>query len=322
MGNQGARTSESDRTVRAVLTQLRAMSCEQYEIGVRDSVRGVMMTRTWSAAEVEQGVPWLKHVNAQNNDIYIRPAGSLGLILVDDLVGPALDRLRQDGLAPAVVIETSPGNYQAWLRISHEPLQPELASAAARIVAERFGGDANSADWRHFGRLAGFTNRKAKHARGDRKQPYVLVHEARGSVAERAGELLTEAERRRQVAAQPRETPGLPASRAPGTAPGRTPGDAYAYYAARITARHGAADVSRLDWGVCKAIACTTLVEQAYLEQAIREGSPGLQERKVGHVEDYIARTARKVLQDSDVVAARERLAQKLTAQQSSGLTV
>ena len=103
MESQSTRGSGSDRTTRAVAAQLRAMGCETYEIGVRDAVSGKMMQRTWSAAEVEQGVPWLKHENAQGNDIYIRPAGSVGLVLLDDLDGPAIALLTGDGLAPAVV---------------------------------------------------------------------------------------------------------------------------------------------------------------------------------------------------------------------------
>ena len=40
------------------------------------------------------------------------------------------------------------------------------------------------------------------------------------------------------------------------------------------------------------------------LAQAMREGSPQLEERKRGHVQDYIARTTSRALQDPDVVQA------------------
>jgi hypothetical protein len=35
--------------------------------------------------------------------------------------------------------------------------------------------DPGAADWRHFGRLAGFTNRKPKHERTDGLYPYVQI---------------------------------------------------------------------------------------------------------------------------------------------------
>jgi len=58
-----------------------------------------------------------------------------------------------------VVIETSPSNFQAWL--CHGQILPkQVSTIAARLLASRFGGDPASADWRHYGRLAGFTNRK------------------------------------------------------------------------------------------------------------------------------------------------------------------
>ncbi|PYT22260.1 MAG: hypothetical protein DMG58_30520 [Acidobacteria bacterium] len=54
-----------------------------------------------------------------------------------------------------LVVETSPSNFQAWLK-HPEPLDKQLSTAAARTLAERFGGDVGAADWRHFGRLSGF----------------------------------------------------------------------------------------------------------------------------------------------------------------------
>jgi len=299
------------------------MGCETYEIGVRDVASGRMMQRTWSAAEVGQGVPWLKHENAQGNDIYIRPAGSVGLVLLDDLNGPAIARLTGDGLAPAVVVQTSPRNFQAWIRVSGQPISQNQATAAARILAERYGGDPNSADWRHFGRLAGFTNRKRVHQRNG-VHPYVLVHEATGAVAAQAAQLLMAAQEA-LIAATPQppaESPGRGESGAT-TRTSRSPREAYLYHAERIRARYSTIDYSRLDWSVCKAIACSTPeADQAYLEEAMREGSPGLEERKAGHVEDYVRRTVRKVLQDGEVIEARGRLARKPPTLESPGLRV
>jgi len=300
------------------------MGCETYEIGVRDAASGKMMQRTWSAAEVEQGAPWLKHENAQGNDIYIRPAGSVGLVLLDDLDRPAIARLTGDGLAPAVVVQTSPRNFQAWIRVSGQPISQNQATAAARILAELYGGDPNSADWRHFGRLAGFTNRKRVHEHNG-VHPYVLVHEASGAVVVQGAQLLMAAQE-----ALTATTPQPPSSESSGqgesgatTRTSRSPRVAYLYHAERIRARYSAIDYSRLDWSVCKAIACSTPeADQAYLEEAMREGSPGLEERKAGHVEDYVRRTARKVLQDAEVVAARGRLARKPPAPESPGLRV
>ncbi len=172
-------TTPVDRTTDAVRRQLAAMGCDRYEIAVRDPARG-MLTRQGSADEIVAGIGWLKAMNAQGNDIYVRPVGSNGLVLVDDLSAKALTELNRDGLMPAAVAETSAGNYQAWVRVSDGPLLPEIATEAAREVAARYGGDPNSADWRQYGRLAGFTNQQPEHARADGQQPYVRLREARG----------------------------------------------------------------------------------------------------------------------------------------------
>ncbi len=188
--------------------QLAALGCDRYAIGVRDPARG-MLTREGSAAEIVAGIGWLKAMNAQGNDIYVRPAGSSGVILVDDLRAGALKELARDGLTPAAVAETSAGNYQAWVRVSDGPLLPDIATEAAREVAGRYGGDPNSADWRHYGRLAGFTNQKPEHTRADGQQPYVRLREARGGDAPAAAaDVLGKAQERFEERLQePRSVP-------------------------------------------------------------------------------------------------------------------
>ncbi|MFZ0336649.1 MAG: DNA-primase RepB domain-containing protein [Terracidiphilus sp.] len=115
-------------------------------------------------------------------NIYVRPQGEHNLSLVDDLTLANVTAMKKAGFGPAVVVETSPGNYQAWLK-HPEQLGKDLSTAAARALAEKFGGDRGAADWRHFGRLSGFTNRKPGHldpATG--WYPFVRLIEAGGQV--------------------------------------------------------------------------------------------------------------------------------------------
>ena len=90
------------------------------------------------------------------------------------------------------MIETSPGNFQAWLK-HPEQLTKELGTAAARKLAERFGGDPGAADWRHFGRLAGFTNRKRAYRNAETGlHPFVKLIEAPGTVYTEAEPFLSD----------------------------------------------------------------------------------------------------------------------------------
>lgn len=169
------------RTLLAVEQQVAAMGCEVYEIGLfkphtpgAEPKEPEMLPRTWDRATLLKSVPWLRYQNSQGRNIYIRPKGEHHLSMVDDLTADAVKRMKAEGFAPALVVETSPGNFQAWL--DHGEVLPQrLSTLAASAIAEQFNGDKGAADWRHFGRLAGFTNRKQKYqgAKGD--FPFVKI---------------------------------------------------------------------------------------------------------------------------------------------------
>ena len=173
-----------NRTLIAVEQQIAAMGCEVYEIGLfkphtpeSDPREPEMLPRTWDRATLIKSVPWLRYQNSQGRNIYIRPKGEHHLSMVDDLTDDAIKRMNAEGYTPALVVETSPGNFQAWL--NHGQVLPQrLSTLAARALAEKFGGDRGAADWRHFGRLAGFTNRKEKHRTPYGNYPYVRVNES------------------------------------------------------------------------------------------------------------------------------------------------
>ena len=148
----GSRAPEfrRDRSLKALQRQVAALDVPRFEVGIREAKTGQMMNREWSRAELEQSAAWLKRMNARGNDVYIRPAGEHGLVLVDDLKLQALARLQAEGYAPAATIETSPCNYQAWVKLSDKPLGADVRRLAAQGLAKQYGGDPNSADSRHY----------------------------------------------------------------------------------------------------------------------------------------------------------------------------
>ena len=84
-----------------------------------------------------------------------------------------------EGFEPCAVIETSPGNFQAWLK--HTRVLPKaLGTLAAQTLALRFGADPSAADWRRFGRLPGLTNRKPQHRNVQGLFPFVRLHSHTG----------------------------------------------------------------------------------------------------------------------------------------------
>ena len=174
-----------DKTYEAVRKQVQAMGADRFEIGVFDASTERMIPRAWDKDTVLKSVPWLRYENLKGRNIYIRPAGEHNLSLVDDLEALAIQRMKTEGFTPALVVETSPKNFQAWLR-HDRTLDKSLSTAVAKALAKEFQGDQGSADWRHFGRLAGFTNRKEKYRQADGHFPYVRLIEATGATYEQA----------------------------------------------------------------------------------------------------------------------------------------
>jgi hypothetical protein len=196
--------------LKAVQLQLQAMGADRYELGVRvppeksDDGKSHMKLRNGqndiglTIGEVFDKLDWCAAENAKGHHIYIRPSGPSQLTLIDDLTRKGLDTLLDNGYTPACVVETSPGNFQTWLKHAWT-LNSEEGTVAAKILAERFGGDPNSADWRHFGRLAGFTNPKPLYRLANGLFPYSQLKFAlsKGVIYEKTHEVLSEVEETR-----------------------------------------------------------------------------------------------------------------------------
>jgi len=180
-----------DLTLAAMRAQLASMAWSRYELRLIDAHRRrCLATRYWTAGQLLSAdtVRFLRARNREGCDVYFRPhAGSenAGYLLVDFDGGPCpLADMRAAGHTPCVVVESSPGHQQAWVRVSLHQVQRGWATAAARGLALRYGGDPASAEWRHLGRLAGFTNRKPARVQPDGLPPWVrIVWQLAGAMA-------------------------------------------------------------------------------------------------------------------------------------------
>jgi hypothetical protein len=96
------------------------MGCEVFEVGLFNPMANgnepVMIPRTWDTDALIRSVPWLKHQNRNGRNIYIRPQGEHRLSLIDDLRADDIENMKVSGFKPAVVVQTSPGNFQAWVK--------------------------------------------------------------------------------------------------------------------------------------------------------------------------------------------------------------
>lgn len=173
----------TDRTGDAVRKTLAALAAPSYLIGVLDQSR--MHLVEMPLEEVMRKLPYLKARNARGAHIYFAPANSTRYTLLDDLTVDTLRRMTTDGFEPCATVETSYGNFQAWLRHSAE-FQQEHASLAARLLSQRYDADRSAAGWRRLGRLPGFTNRKDKYRDECGRFPFVLLRTSSGRSFTRA----------------------------------------------------------------------------------------------------------------------------------------
>lgn len=177
---------KNDRTSQAVRQQLKAMGCDTYQIGIvsadKDGKSWHLHNKT--ADEVMAEIPNLKRLNAQGKHIFIQPAeNDHKLILVDDVSFDDIENMAKKGHKPALTVETSPDNYQAWVK-SSESLTGHERATMAKFLARKYDADPNSAQERHYGRLAGFTNQKAEHQNSQGRQPFVLLRSSTGEPAQ------------------------------------------------------------------------------------------------------------------------------------------
>ena len=121
--------------------------------------------KTWTAPEVRKAFGWLAARNATGSSCYIRPAAALGKtswVLAGPLTAAAREGLTAD---PGLVVESSPGIFEAWLRLA-APVDLATRTAVARFLTREAGVDPATVHTAQLGHLPGTTNRTPSCAGG------------------------------------------------------------------------------------------------------------------------------------------------------------
>ena len=175
------RLDEGPPMTPASLRQLRTLlglwDTGLYDIGALDHASGRMSLREgWSLGQVLHARGWIAARNASGSSIYARPARSLGRhpwVLVNALDTGACRRIER-GHPPAALVETSPGRWQAWVRLE-AALGADGRVAAGRFLAREYAGDPGADDGHPFGRLPGATNRTPGLGLANGKAPFAKL---------------------------------------------------------------------------------------------------------------------------------------------------
>ena len=258
------------------------------------------ITRGFTPQEIEQRTPEMLRLQRRGENLYYTPlSDKKHHILIDDMNREKLERLIRDGYRPAVVLESSPGNYQAIITV------PKLGTAHDKDVGNRLSdalnreyGDPKLSGAIHPHRAPGYENRKPKHQREDGSYPEVrlLKVERRECVKALALSSQIDAEYQRQAALkaqQPERSKAKPALELAAASDSAI--DAYQRHYRDVIKRQrgGEVDLSRVDSMIAVRMRVTGH-DQAAIEGAIRQCAPATRQKDEGRDwNDYAQRTAR-----------------------------
>ncbi len=298
-------------SLHAIRRQLAAMPYDLYLVrlihhATRTAFPG---ERLWTAAQLgqESTVRFLRIRNREGCDIYVQPYAdnqNAGYILLDlDHTDAAtLERMRVNGHQPCVVLQTSPGHLQAWIQVSAVCLEPTMATAIARQLAHTYRGDLASADWRHLGRLAGFTNRKPLRRQSDGYAPWVRLLHAQVGLATNGALLVQAAERQiRCVPSTVSATGSLPGLAREVVVPAScTPSEASDIYQAWLQRLRIPQRFPHPDWSIADKWIAKELLRRgtpvAAVADLLRCGSPDFPRRHHADPQNYLRRTLARAL--------------------------
>jgi hypothetical protein len=180
---------------------------EDKKIGINIGKQKDKVEKLFTKAEIIGLIPRLTRENARGGNVFITPIDdAVHHVLVDDLSASSLATLKTRGYAPAVTLETSPGNHQAIIKVPVSAGPKEAANEWFKDL-NRDLGDQKITGLIHPFRLAGFENRKEKHQAPDGRFPFVHLVEAANRLCSRAVQLVRAYTAKLEEVSAPRRGP-------------------------------------------------------------------------------------------------------------------
>jgi hypothetical protein len=263
---------------------------------ILDKNEGV--TLGFTAREIEKRTPEMQRLQRRGENLYYTPlSDTKHHILIDDMSREKLERLINDGYKPAVVLESSPGNYQAIITV--QKLGTHHDKDVGNRLAERLNqeyGDPKLSGCIHPHRAPGYENRKPKHRREDGSYPEVRLLKAERRECAMTLALSTQIDSEYQNQAEQKPKKQTLERRPAGEFAAATGGaiNAYQRHHKDVLKRQqgGDIDLSRVDSMIAVRMRVTGHTE-AEIEAALRQCAPAGRHDEGRDWSDYAQRTAR-----------------------------
>ena len=147
------------------------------------------ISRGYEANLVYKSLPKMLRFAAKEEHLYFTPlSNKMHHILVDDLTQERLQQMKRDGYNPSVVLESSPGNYQAIINVPKLGNDPARDKEIANKISEGLNktyGDVNLSGAIHPHRVPDFPNPKEKNRQKDGSFPLTRLVSAEGKPCEK-----------------------------------------------------------------------------------------------------------------------------------------
>ena len=238
-------------------------------------------TRGFTPGELVGKMNEMMRLQRRGENIYYTPLSEeKHHILIEDMTAESLKTLQEDGFSPAVILESSPGNYQCVLTV------PKLKTVFDRDVGNRVTerlnrlyGDKKLSGCIHPHRAPGFENRKPKHKRGDGGYPQVQLLFAERRECRNALELARQIDREYAEAAKTKKT--QPRAAIPSFARPGDPVSAYYAHLENIRKHLAIDDYSRVDAMIALRMRSTGH-SRSDVAEAVRTCAPTIRESQAG----------------------------------------
>lgn len=163
--------AEFERFVR--MTGCKVFQLQEQECSSRG---GAQRWQKWHAPEIVTAGQLLsryKDMQGANraewnpSDWHLRTVGTPPIWVLDDVSAEQISEMCRDGIAPFIIVETSQGNYQTWIRLQSDKdfLKPDDWHLIHRHLRDRYDADKGAGGAEHAYRLplpASFSHKRAE----------------------------------------------------------------------------------------------------------------------------------------------------------------